>query len=140
MLPYKHFLIAGVVTAGAGIVLPPEKSVIEIIKWVLAGGILSSAVDLDVLVIVLLKSQREVRLRPFRSVFEMHRKYMLFMDTIFETGALRIAMKTHFIISGLMILLSYFFLHAYFVPVVLGVASHIISDLPHLQRVIRKGS
>ena len=55
MLPHNHFLIAGLVIAPVAAVLYPEKTILEISEWVLVGGLVSSAVDLDIVALVLLK-------------------------------------------------------------------------------------
>lgn len=112
---------------------------LEVGKWALSGGLLSAAIDLDVYAAVLLKSKKQVRLRPFRSLLKIHRKFKAFMDTIAETGVLKSGMISHFILSLAFIFLSYFFWNAYFIPVTLGVVSHIISDIPNILRVIRTG-
>lgn len=133
MLPHNHFLIAISVILPVAIVLVPEKSGIEIGKWLLAGGLISSAIDLDAYFFVLLKSRREQRLRPFRNPLEIYRKFGLFMDTIAKTGILRICLKTHTLISMFAVLMFYFFGNDYLIPVVLGAASHLISDIPNLR-------
>ncbi|MBI4651134.1 hypothetical protein HY745_07605 [Candidatus Desantisbacteria bacterium] len=135
MLPHKHFLIAGLTIVPAAIILSPEKSVTEIGKWVLIGGIISSAIDLDIITLVFLKSKKEKRLRLFRDPLEIYRKFELFMDTIIETGVLKIGLKTHLILSPIIIVASYFLAANYFVPVLLGVVSHILSDLPYLKKI-----
>jgi len=80
MLPHNHFLIAGLVIAPIGIVLFPEKSIGGIGEWVLIGGLLSSAIDLDVAAITILRSKKEKRLKPFRNPVEIYRKFKLFMS------------------------------------------------------------
>ncbi|MFA5116901.1 MAG: hypothetical protein WC486_06450 [Candidatus Omnitrophota bacterium] len=135
MLPDKHFLIAGLVIAPVAVVLPEQRSVLGVTQWVLAGGLASVAVDLDVIALVLARSGKEERLKQFRNPVQIQRKFNLFMDTIAETGILKTAMKTHFIISAVLILLSYCFLRPYFLPVTLGVVSHLLSDAPHLRKL-----
>ena len=137
MLPHNHFLIAGLIIAPVGIVLFPEKSMGEIGEWVLIGGLLSSAIDLDVYILTILKSKKEKRLKPFRNPFEIYRKFKLFMDTITETGVLKIGLKIHLFSSTLIILICYLFLNSYLIPVTLGVVSHLISDIPNLRRLVK---
>ena len=137
MLPHNHFLIAGLVIAPVGIVLFPEKSISEIGEWVLIGGLLSSAIDLDVYILTILKSRKEKRLKPFRNPFEIYRKFKLFMDTITETGVLKIGLKIHLFSSTLIVLICYLFLNSYLIPVTLGVVSHLISDIPNLRRLVK---
>ncbi len=137
MLPHNHFLIASIVIAPVGILFFPEKSIIEMGQWILIGGLLSAAIDLDMCTITILKSKKEKRLKPFRKPIEIYRKFNLFMDTITETGILKTGLKIHLISSILLILISYFFINNYFIPVTLGVVSHLISDIPNLQRLVK---
>jgi uncharacterized membrane protein YagU involved in acid resistance len=137
MLPHKHFLISGLTIFLAAILLFPEKSVIGIGKWVLIGGLLSSAIDLDIYILVLLKSGKEDRLKPFRNPLGIYRNFESFMDTIFKTGLWKIGLVTHLAFSALLILLPYIFSSSYFVPVALGVISHIITDIPNLRMIIK---
>lgn len=134
MLPHKHFLIAGLAAVSAAVIWAPERTVIEISKWAMVGGVASAAVDLDIIALVFLKSGKENRLRQFRNPLQVFRKFDLFMDTISETNVLKIGMKTHLIFSALIISISYFYLNAYFLPIALGVISHILSDIPNLRR------
>lgn len=137
MLPHKHFLISGLTIFLAAILLFPEKSVIGIGEWVLIGGLLSSAIDLDIYILVLLKSRSESRLKPFRNPLEIYRNFGLFMDTIFKTGLWKIGLITHLALSVLIVILFYLFSNTYFIPIVLGVVSHIITDIPNLQRLVK---
>ena len=137
MLPHNHFIISGLAAVPVAAVLSPDKSIIGIGEWFLISGLLSAAVDYDVYILVLLKSGKEDRLKPFRNPIEIYRKYKLFMDTITETGVLKIGLKTHFIFSALIVLLIYLFANPYFIPAVIGVVSHVISDIPNLWRFIR---
>jgi len=137
MLPHTHFLIAGLIIALVAVILFPEKSLTEIGEWVLVGGLISSAIDLDIIALVLLKSKEEKRLKPFRNPLEIYRRFGSFMDTITKTGVLKIGLITHLIFSALVISLSYLFSITYFIPVSLGVASHIVSDIPNLRRLVK---
>ena len=137
MLPHSHFLIASIVIAPVGILLFPEKSIIEIGQWILIGGLLSAAIDLDVCTLAILKSKKENRLKPFRNPIKIYQKFNLFMDTITDTGVLKTGLKIHLLSSILPILIFYFFINNYFIPVTLGVVSHLISDIPNLQRLVK---
>ena len=118
----------------------PEKSAVEVAEWVMAGGLLSSMIDLDVYALTLLKSGKERRLRPFVNPLEIYRKFCTFMDAITETGVLRTAMKSHLVSSALSILASHIFFKEYSIPVTLGAISHLISDIPNMQRTRRWGN
>ncbi|MCL7475441.1 MAG: hypothetical protein M8352_05295 [ANME-2 cluster archaeon] len=114
----------------------PEKSIIDIGEWVMVGGLLSSVIDLDIVTLVLIRSRKERRLKPFMNPLEIYRNFELFMDTITETGVLMTGLKTHLIFSTLVILVFYLVLNVYFIPVALGVASHILCDIPNVRRLI----
>lgn len=137
MLPHNHFLIASLIIAIAGIVFFSELSLIEIGKWILTGALLSAAIDLDVYVLAVLKSKKMEQLKPFKNPIEMYRKFETFMDVMTKTGVLRTVVKTHIISSVLVIVAFYLFFNAYLIPVVLGVLSHLISDIPSLRKVMR---
>ena len=62
-------------------------------RWILVSGLVSSLIDLDVVALVVLKSKRESRLKPFKNLLEMYRKFELFIDTITETGVLSTGLK-----------------------------------------------
>ncbi len=136
MLPHRHFLIAGLTIAPVSVVLFPEKSLEEIWGWVLIGGILSASIDLDIYALVLLKSRKENQLTPFRNPIEIYRNFESFMNTIFKTGLWKIGLVTHLALSVLIVILFYLFSNTYFIPVALGVVSHLISDIPNLRRLV----
>jgi len=136
MLPHNHFLIAGAVIAPAAMALSPELPPREIVEWTLIGGILSAAIDLDVVAIIMLRSRKEQRLRQFRSLFAIYRHFGLFMDTIAETGVLRTAMITHISLAVMLLLACALLSPHYLVPVALAVLSHIASDIPNVIRAM----
>ena len=138
MLPQHHFLISALVLTPVALVFYPELTLIGVGPWILYGGLLSAAVDIDVVALTFLKSKGDDRLKRFRNPLEINRNFKLFMDTLFETGLLRIAIKTHFILSAFIILIFYLSSSQYFIPVLLGVASHLASDIPNIQRVLNK--
>jgi uncharacterized membrane protein YagU involved in acid resistance len=135
MLPHSHFIIASLIIAPVSLIFFPEKSATEVGKWILVGGLLSSAIDIDIVALVFLKSRKENRLKPFRNPLKIYREFGLFMDTITETGVLRLGLLTHFTLSIFLISIFYLFPSEYFVPASLGVLSHIASDIPNLQRL-----
>lgn len=135
MLPHNHFLIAGLAISPVALTLFPEMAIREIGEWVVIGGVVSAAIDLDIVTLVFLKSRQEQRLRLFRNPLEIYRRFNLFMDTITDTGVLRSGMRTHLISSAAIILLCQFLAPAYIIPVSIAVLSHIISDIPNLKRL-----
>ncbi len=137
MLPQKHFAIAALVITPIAVIYFPEKSVAGAGLWVLVGSLMSAIIDLDIIALVKLKSKDEDRLKPFTDPRAVFRKFDLFMDTIYETGVLAIAMKTHFIFSAIITILFYLSWRSYFIPVALGVGSHLISDIPNIRRILQ---
>lgn len=138
MLPHNHFLIAGVAASAVAAAFYPQKPISEIGEFVLASGIISSIIDLDIYCLVLIKSNSNEQLKPFRNPIEMYKKFSLFMDKIFETNIIKIGMVTHPASFIFIILIGYLFLPKYFIPAVIGVSSHIISDIPNLLRLKHK--
>ncbi len=137
MLPQKHFLVSALVITPIAVVLFPELTVVEVGLWVLFGGLFSAAIDLDIVALVFLKSKNEDRLKPFRDPLEINRNFDLFMDTIYETGILKIAMTTHLVLAAFFISVVYLTSIAYFIPIALGVVSHLVSDIPNYRRVLQ---
>jgi len=136
MLPQYHFLIAALVITPIALLFYPELTLAGVGLWVLYGGFLSAAIDLDIIALVQLRSKEDNRLKPFTKPIEIFRKFSLFMDTLFETGLLRTAMKTHFILGTIFIIGFYLSSNQYFIPVTLGVTSHLVSDTPNIRRVL----
>jgi len=135
MLPQKHFLIAALVIVPAAFVFFPDLTFVGVGLWVLCGGLLSAAIDFDVMALVFLKSKEEDRLKLFRNPFEINRNFSHFMDTIYDTGVLKVAMTTHLALAAVFISIVYFTSISYFIPAALGGVSHLVSDIPNYKRV-----
>ena len=138
MLPHNQFVIAGLVILPAALFFFPGMALVDVFSWAVAGGFLSAAIDLDVYVIVVLKSRDDKGLKKYVNPFEIYRNFGLFMNLIFETGLWRAALITHLIFSAVIIFVSYFYFNAYFVPAALAVATHLISDLPNFRRIAKQ--
>lgn len=135
MLPHKHFLVSALLIIIAIIIFFPWMESAEVIKWIVVGGFISAAIDLDIYTIVCLKSRKENKLKPYRNPMEIYRSFNVFMDTIFATGVDKIGLITHLVFPTFIILIFYFLFAGYFIPVIIGVVSHIISDLPNFKRL-----
>ncbi len=133
MLPHNHFLIAAIAISISSAFF--SKSLPEVIIWIIVGGFVSAMVDVDVVAITYWKSRKNEGLKTFRNPVELFRNYSLFIDTITETGILKMGMVTHMVISILFILLFYVFWSEYFVPVLVGITTHILSDIPNIRRL-----
>ncbi len=138
MLPQKHFAISGLTIAAVTFAAYPEKSVMEISKWALFGGILSAAIDMDVVILVYLRSRKDLRLRRFRNMLNIFRDFNGFKDVMAETGVLKTGMISHLLLSAVLVVFFYLFSGDYFIPAVLGVATHLITDLPNYRRLVLK--
>ena len=136
MLPHHHFLISIIIIIPISIIFFPLLSVIEILLWVLISGFVSILIDMDIIILVNIK--RDNRLNQFKNPKMIFKEFKLFMDTIDETGVLKIAMITHIIISLSFIVLFFLFINTLFIPCLLGVISHIASDVPNINRVLKK--
>jgi len=135
MLPHSHFVFSGFAVALVAILWFPQQSAAEVLEWILVGGLVSAAVDLDVVALVFVRSGKESSLTPFRNPVHIHKHYKKFMDTLAETGLLATAMKTHILISAAVVAVAYSFHKPYFIPATLGVLSHLITDTPHLRKL-----
>lgn len=133
MLPHHHFIIAGLAVAPVAMITPDKAG--EILPWILAGGLASMAMDLDVVILVLLGSRQEMLLRPYRNVWRIFTEFERFKTVLVQTGLQKTACLTHLATAACLPLAVYFLWPAYFVPVALGVASHMISDIPNIKRV-----
>jgi len=138
MLPHNHFLISVLVIVPALLLLFPGMALVDVFSWAVAGGFLSAAIDIDVYVLVILKSRDDSRLKKYVNPFEIYRNFGLFMDMIFETGLWRAVLITHLVFSAVIIFVSYFYFNAYSVLAALAVATHLISDLPNFRRIAKQ--
>ncbi len=137
MLTHHHLLIAFTAVLMAELAASPESSGNAFILATLA-GMVSSLMDLDALVLVYAKSKGDERLRRFRNPLEIYREYDLFLKTASELGLFRYTSVTHISVSLIILSLSYLFFRWFFVPAILGVISHLISDIPEFYRGLRK--
>lgn len=137
MLPHKHFAIAGLVIAPAALLVSPAMSALEIIKWVFACGLVSAMLDLDITAFAMAKARKSAALNPFKRPRNIFRKFDQFMAAALETGILKKALITHLLSSAAIVLIFYFYGMSLFIPVSLGVISHLASDIPNYRRAFR---
>jgi len=135
LLPHNHFLIAGLAMSSFAVALWPDKSLQDIVEWVVIGGLISAALDLDIVTLVWLKSQTVERLKLFRNPLAIYCQFDLFMEAITETGILRTGLISHLCISTIIVLLSRLFAQLCLAPVTIAVLSHILSDIPNRRRL-----
>jgi|Deesub1362A_J573_1020465.scaffolds.fasta_scaffold06055_4 uncharacterized membrane protein YagU involved in acid resistance len=133
MLPHSHFIVSALAIFTLSLPFLPVGAS-ELAGWIIVGGLVSALIDLDVVALVYWRSRSDSDLKPFTNPVELYKNYERFLDVIGEREILRTAFKTHFLISILFILLFYLFSPRYFIPVAIGVVTHVLSDLPSLQK------
>lgn len=137
MLPHNHFLISGGAIAATTIIIFPENSTLLLIQWILVGGLISAAIDLDIVSLVYIKARHDDQIKPFKNPVNLFRRFKEFMDLVTRNGLLKTGMVTHLFLSLIVISAFYFLLNSYFIPVVIGVVAHILSDIPNVYKVTR---
>lgn len=136
MLLHYHFIIAVIIIFPFIVLFYSELSYTEILYWLITGGLISIIIDFDVIFMSYIKSNKKEKLKQFRNPLNIFNNFKHFMNIIDEEGILKNAMITHFIFSIFFILLFYFFINNFFVPVSIGIITHIISDIPNIKRII----
>jgi hypothetical protein len=106
------------------------------IIWAVTAGIVAFVIDLDIIVMVAVGARKDKRLRPYNSIQKVARDFRGFIDTLYETGLLKKAMLTHLAVSILLIVVTFFVSSFFIVPVVVGVVTHLATDIPHVKRII----
>ena len=136
MLPHYHFLITIIILLPFIAIFYPELSFIEIVNWIITGGLISMIIDFDVIFMTYIKSDKEEKLKQYKKPQNLFKNFKQFMNIITEIGILKKAMITHLISSIVIILLFYFFIDHLFIPVILAVITHILSDIPNIKKII----
>ena len=127
MLPQKHFLISGASVAPFSFHHP---------EWILVSGVVSMAIDTDVVVLVWIRSRTEKSLKKFRNPAEIFTRFEPFMKAFFETGVLKTAMITHLAISAFILAVTFVFFRGVIIPVSIGVLTHLLSDIHNFRKFI----
>ncbi len=131
MLPHKHFIFSAILIIITALFFFPSLSYTQMLIWVLIGGALSILVDLDST--ILLAISKDKALKPYRNFIYLNKHFNQFIKIIAKNGILRTAAKTHIILSALFVALSYLLWPAYLTPSLIGIASHLLSDIPALR-------
>jgi len=132
MLPHNHFIVSTLTIAPVAIVYAGKIEVVFL--WVLVGGLVSIVMDLDVIILVFLRSRTEKRLQPYRNPVLIFREFDRFMTVLQETGVRDTVLKTHFMSAAVIPPIFYFLWPAVTIPVALGVLSHLLGDLADINR------
>ena len=132
MLPQNHLFISTLTIAPVATVYAGKAE--DVLLWVLVGGLVSIAMDLDVIILVFLRARVEKRLQPYRNPVLIFREFDRFMTVLKETGVRDTVLKTHFMTSAVVPPIFYLFWPAVVIPAALGVISHLLSDLADINR------
>ena len=132
MLPQDHFLIAGIVITPVAI-MTGDHSLLDIGKWIVVGGAASVAIDIDVAVTIQLKSNKFKILKKYKKPKNVFKDLRGLINALFKTGLIKTTIVSHLIISTLFILLSYLYWNNFFIPISIGVISHLLSDIPNIR-------
>ena len=132
MLPHNHFIVSTLTIAPVAVVYSGKAE--EVLLWVLVGGLVSIVMDLDVIILVFLRSGAEKRLQPYRNPLLIFRDFDRFMTVLQETGVRDTVLKIHFMTAAVIPPIFYFLWPAVIIPVALGVISHLLTDLADIHR------
>jgi hypothetical protein len=132
MLPHNHFIVSTLTIGPVAIVY--TGNVETVLLWVVVGGLVSMVMDLDVVVLVFLRSNEEKRLQPYRNPLLIYKDFDRFMIVLQETGVRDTVLKTHFMTSALIPPIFYFLWPAVIIPVALEVISHLLTDLADIHK------
>ena len=128
MLPHKHFLISGFFIAILALIVRLDAK--TAVLWILIGGLVSAFIDIDSLLLLIFT--RDMRLKRFGSLKSMFLNYDELIHVLGKTGKLRFLAITHSMISIAIIIITLFFFSSYLVPVLVGIISHLLSDLRYV--------
>lgn len=138
MLPQNHLVIAIIVIIPAALILFPGLSLFQLLLWVVLGGAVAALIDMDIIIIVFQRAKKDERLRPYTNIRSVSKDFKGFVDTITETGVLRIGLMTHVLVSVTVIVLFHLFLSDLLFPVVIGVVTHLVTDVPYIGKLRKR--
>lgn len=138
MLPHNHFIVADLAITVAVAVSYPQMPALELGQWILVGGIISAAIDLDIMTLVFLRSKKDGRLKPYKNPLKVYKKYQEFIAVLIETGLLKTGIITHLLLSAAIILFFYYFYNNLLMPVSIGVITHLLTDILIIRHLFKK--
>ena len=137
MMPQNHFLVAAVITVVAIVSLYPDLDLPEAALWVVVSGVVAAVIDLDVILLVRWKAKDDPELRPYTDIRVVARDLRAMLRLLHQKGLLVKIAVPHLISATIMTMAAYFIAPSYFIPVVIGAWSHIVSDVPYVWSVTR---
>ena len=133
MMPQYHSVIAAVVTAAVSLALYPGNSPVTLLVWVVASAIAAAVIDLDVMAHVAVAAKHDPGLRPWTDPRNVGKDFRGFIEALRAKGILRLAGMTHLVISIAIVILTWLLMPSLLVPVSIGVATHLATDLQYLR-------
>jgi len=133
MMPQYHSVIAAVVTAVVSLALYPGNSHVTLLVWVVASAIVAAVIDLDVMAHVAVAAKHDPGLKRWTDPRNVGKDFRGFIEALRAKGILKRAGVTHLVISIAFILLTWSLSPSLLVPVSIGVATHLATDLRYLQ-------
>ena len=132
-MPQYHAAFAAVTTLVASIVLLPGRPLALVAQWVVAGAVVSGAIDLDVMAHVASATRADPGLKRWTDPGNVGRDFKGFIAALRARGLLRRAGATHVAISFQAVALAILLARGLLVPVLVGVVIHLASDLQYLR-------
>jgi hypothetical protein len=136
MLPQKHFVISSVAMIPVAAVASSQ-NIPQAVEWIVLAGVVSAAIDLDVLALIYVEGKDYPALRIFYNPLNLFTKFKLFMKTLVDTGLIKTAMKSHFTTFIALPLLTWLLSPAYLLPVSVAVFTHFLSDIPNIKLLLK---
>ena len=103
----------------------------------LIAGAVSAAIDPDVVFWVFIKGITIPSFRRFYNPIKIFTEFKLFMQTLTDTGVIKLAMASHILIFLGLPFLAYRFWPAYLLPISIAVVTHFLSDIPNIRLAVR---
>jgi len=132
-MPQYHAVIAAVVTAAVGAALYPGNALPTLLAWVVASAVVAAVIDLDVMAHVARAAKRDPGLKRWTDPRNVGRDFRGFIEALRAKGLLRLAGVTHLGISAVIVALAWLLLPSLLVPVIIGVATHLATDIQYLR-------
>jgi hypothetical protein len=134
MLPHHHFILSGLSAGLVGFLFFPG---FDLGLWVFVSGLVSIIIDWDAVALTLWGSKTKKKLQPYRNPVKIFSRYRQYMDALAETGVLKTLIVTHILSSVVIIFVFKYYANDYLTPAVIGVLTHLITDIPHIDRIKR---
>jgi hypothetical protein len=106
----------------------------EIFLWIFVGSFVAGIIDIDAIILVKIKSKNYTTLQRFQNIKEIANDFNSFITTMRETGILKTILVTHVIFSVIIFLLFYLVLESLIMPVILGIMTHLFSDIKYIKK------